>query len=139
VSVICDREKTMAFSSVMPNLYVADVERSAAFYRDLLGAAETFRTPADGPAKHVELRLGGVVIALSAATEVPLQGLPTPTPGHPFELVVWCDSADDAVEGLRAAGVPVLVGPSSHASGTCRGYVTDPDGNWVALVSRLAA
>jgi lactoylglutathione lyase len=139
VSVICDREKTMAFSSVMPNLYVADVERSAAFYRDLLGAAETFRTPADGPAKHVELRLGGVVIALSAATEVPLQGLPTPTPGHPFELVVWCDSADDAVEGLRAAGVPVLVEPSSHASGTCRGYVTDPDGNWVALVSRLAA
>ena len=129
----------MAFSSVMPNLYVADVERSAAFYRDLLGAAETFRTPADGPAKHMELRLGGVVIALSAATEVPLQGLPTPTPGHPFELVVWCDSADDAVEGLRAAGVPVLVEPSSHASGTCRGYVTDPDGNWVALVSRLAA
>jgi lactoylglutathione lyase len=139
VSVICDREKTMAFSSVMPNLYVADVERSAAFYRDLLGAAETFRTPADGPAKHMELRLGGVVIALSAATEVPLQRLPTPTPGHPFELVVWCDSADDAVEGLRAAGVPVLVEPSSHASGTCRGYVTDPDGNWVALVSRLAA
>jgi lactoylglutathione lyase len=139
VSVICDREKTMAFSSVMPNLYVADVERSAAFYRDLLGAAETFRTPADGPAKHVELRLGGVVIALSAATEVPLQGLPRPTPGHPFELVVWCDSADDAVEGLRAAGVPVLVEPSSHASGTCRGYVTDPDGNWVALVSKLAA
>jgi lactoylglutathione lyase len=139
VSVICDREKTMAFSSVMPNLYVADVERSAAFYRDLLGAAETFRTPTDGPAKHVELRLGGVVIALSAATEVPLQGLPTPTPGHPFELVVWCDSADDAVEGLRAAGVPVLVEPSSHASGTCRGYVTDPDGNWVALVSKLAA
>ena len=127
----------MAFSSVMPNLYVADVERSAAFYRDLLGAVETFRVPADGPAKHVELRLGAVVIALSAATEVPAQGLPRPTPGHPFELVVWCDSADDAVAGLRAAGVPVLVEPYRHVSGTCRGYVTDPDGNWLALVSKL--
>jgi catechol 2,3-dioxygenase-like lactoylglutathione lyase family enzyme len=46
--VICYREKTMAFSSVMPNLYVADVERSAAFYRDLLGGTETFRLPAEG-------------------------------------------------------------------------------------------
>ena len=127
----------MAFSSVMPNLYVADVERSAAFYRDLLGAVETFRLPADGPAKHAELRLGPVVIALSAATEVPAQGLPTPTPGHPFELVVWCDSAEGAVAELRAAGVPVLVEPYRHVSGTCRGYVTDPDGNWLALVSKL--
>ena len=127
----------MAFSSVMPNLYVAEVERSAAFYRDLLGAAETFRVPADGPAKHVELRLGAVVIALSAATEVPAQGLPRPTPGHPFELVVWCDSAEGAVAELRAAGVPVLVEPYRHVSGTCRGYVTDPDGNWIAVVSKL--
>jgi hypothetical protein len=27
--------------SVMPNLYTADVERSVAFYRDLLGGTET--------------------------------------------------------------------------------------------------
>ena len=39
----------MAFLSAMPNLYAADVERAAAFYRDLLGAAETFRVPATGP------------------------------------------------------------------------------------------
>jgi catechol 2,3-dioxygenase-like lactoylglutathione lyase family enzyme len=39
----------MAFLSAMPNLYAADVERAAAFYRDLLGGAETFRVPAAGP------------------------------------------------------------------------------------------
>ena len=126
----------MAFLSVMPNLYVSDVERSAAFYRDLLGGTETFRLPAEGPAKHVELRVGGVIIAISAATEVPEQGLPAPTPGHPLELVVWCDSADQAVADLRAAGVPILVEPSSHVSGARRGYVTDPDGNWIAVVSK---
>ena len=129
----------MAFLSVMPNLYVSDVERSAAFYRDLLGGTETFRLPADGPAKHVELRIGGVMIAISAATEVPGQGLPAPTPGHPLELVVWCDSADEAIAGLRAAGVPILVEPYSHGSGTSRGYVTDPDGNWIAVVSKTTA
>jgi lactoylglutathione lyase len=42
-----------------------------------------------------------------------------------------------AVEDLRAAGVPILVEPNSHVSGTCRSYVTDPDGNWIALVSKL--
>jgi lactoylglutathione lyase len=129
----------MAFLSVMPNLYVADVERSAAFYRDLLGGTETFRLPAEGPATHVELRLGAVIVAISAATEVPAQGLPTPTPGHPLELVVWSDSAQEAIEGLRGAGVPILVEPYSHVSGTRRGYVTDPDGNWIAVVSKTTA
>jgi mRNA-degrading endonuclease toxin of MazEF toxin-antitoxin module len=33
----------MAFLSAMPNLYAADVERAAAFYRGPLGGAETFR------------------------------------------------------------------------------------------------
>jgi len=127
----------MAFLSVMPNLYVSDVERAAAFYRDLLGGVETFRLPGEGPAEHVELRLGDVVIALSAAAVVPDLGLPTPTPGHPLELVVWCDSTDDAVAALRAAGVRVLVEPSSgHVSGHRRAYVADPDGNWLALVSK---
>jgi catechol 2,3-dioxygenase-like lactoylglutathione lyase family enzyme len=78
----------MAFLSAMPNLYVSDVERAAAFYRELLGGVESFRLPAGGPAEHVELRLGDVVTALSAAAVVPDQGLPTPTPGHPFELVL---------------------------------------------------
>jgi catechol 2,3-dioxygenase-like lactoylglutathione lyase family enzyme len=125
--------------SVMPNLYSADVERSAAFYRDLLGGTQTFRTPAAGVAEHVELRLGDVTIALSSRDAVARQGLPAPEAGHPMELVVWCDSADDAVAALRAAGTPVLVEPYSHAAGHRRAYVADPDGNWIALVSEEAA
>jgi catechol 2,3-dioxygenase-like lactoylglutathione lyase family enzyme len=121
----------MIVSSVMPNLYVADVERSAAFYRDRLGAVETFRV-----ADHVELRLGAVVIALSSRGVVESQGLPAPTGGHPLELVVWCDSTDEAVAELRTAGVPVIVGPRTHVSGHRRAYVSDPDGTWIALVSK---
>ncbi len=128
----------MMFMSVMPNLYTADLERSAAFYRDLLGGTQTFRTPAEGPAEHVELRLGDVTVALSNRDAVQREGLPAPTAGHPMELVVWCDSADDAVAALRAAGTPVLVEPySAHAHR--RAYVADPDGNWIALVSKDGA
>jgi lactoylglutathione lyase len=129
----------MEFLSVMPNLYVADVEASTAFYRDLLGGTETFRAPAAGPATHVELRIGDVIIAVSSRDEVAPQGLPEPSSGHPLELVVWCDSADEAITALRAAGVPVVLEPGGHVSGHRRGYVADPDGNWIALVSETSA
>jgi lactoylglutathione lyase len=129
----------MKFRSVLPNLYVADVEAAVTFYRDLLGGTETFRAPASGPATHVELRIGDVTVAVSSRDEVAPQGLPVPTAGHPFELVIWCDSADEAVAALRAAGVPVVLEPSEHVSGHRRGYVADPDGNWIALVSEPGA
>ncbi|MGH3405354.1 MAG: VOC family protein, partial [Streptosporangiaceae bacterium] len=107
----------MAFTSVMPNLYSADIDRAVAFYRDLLGGTQTFRTPADGPPVHVELRLGDFTIAVSSRDAVPEQGLPAPTPGHPLELVLGCESADDAVAALRAAGAPVRVEPYRHPAG----------------------
>jgi len=126
----------MAVMSVMPNLYAADVDRAAAFYRDLLGGTQTFRYPAEGRAEHVELRIGDVIVALSSRGAVQGDGLPAPTAGHPLELVLWCDSADETVAALRAAGTPVLVEPySGHVSGLRRAYVADPDGNWIAVVS----
>lgn len=130
---------TMTVISVIPHLYTADVERAVAFYRDQLGGTQTFRTPAEGPAEHVELRLGDVIIALSSRDAVPRQGLPAPTAGHPMELTMGCASADDMVAALRAAGTPVLVEPYSHPSGHRRAYVPDPDGNWIAVASRESA
>jgi lactoylglutathione lyase len=130
----------MSFNSVMPNLYTDDVDRSVAFYRDLLGGSQTFRYPADGSATHVELRIGAVTIAVSSKDALQEEGLGVPTAGHPLELVVWCDSTDEAVAILRAAGTPVLVEPySGHVSGRRRAYVADPDGNWVALTSKDGA
>jgi lactoylglutathione lyase len=123
--------------SVMPNLYSADVERAAVFYRDQLGGTQTFRTPAEGPPSHVELRLGDVTIAISSRDAVVAEGLPEPAAGHPMELVVWVDWTDDTVASLRAAGAPVLIEPySGHVSGLRRAYVADPDGNWLAVVSK---
>lgn len=127
------------FTSVMPHLYSADVERAATFYRDLLGGTETFRLPSEGPAEHVEVRIGDVTVALSAREAAERVGLPAPTAGHPLELVVWCDSADAAVAALRAGGTPVLLGPHDGEAGNRRAYVTDPDGNWVSLVSKRSA
>ena len=125
----------MPVQSVMPHLYTADVERAVAFYRDQLGGIQTFRVPATGSAEHVELRLGDVTIALSDRGAVARHGLPAPTPGHPMELTIECDSADDMVTALRTLGTPVLLEPS-NGYGHRRAYVTDPDGNWIAFISK---
>ena len=127
------------FTSVMVNLYVADVERAVDFYCGLLGGVEKFRypDPTEGVApEHVELRIGEVVIAVSSRGAVLGEGLPGAGDGHPLELVVWCDSVDTAVSTLREAGTPVLVEPYDHVAGHRRAYVADPDGNWVAVVGR---
>jgi lactoylglutathione lyase len=128
----------MTVQSVMPHLYTADVDRAVAFYRDQLGGVQTFSVPATGPAEHVELRLGDVIIALSHRDAVTRHGLPAPTPGHPMELTIECHSADDMITALRAAGTPVLVEPH-NGYGHRRAYVTDPDGNWIALISKQDA
>lgn len=126
----------MTVTSLMTNLYSTDVERAAAFYRDHLGGKQTFRYPAEGSAEHVEIGLGDVTIAITNIDAVREEGL-NPLPGHPMELVLWCESADEVLNALRAADTPVLVEPySGHASGLRRAYVADPDGNWIAVVSK---
>jgi lactoylglutathione lyase len=122
------------FTSSMPNLYSADVAAAASFYRDALGFSQTYQFPPAGPPRHIELRLGSSMLAITSHTATSELGLPAPSPGHTYELVVWCDNIDAATARLRAAGAPVLVEPYNHAAGHRRAYVADPDGNWLALV-----
>ena len=75
-------------------------------YRDLLGGTQTFQHTPEGFAEHAELRLGDAIIALSSYEGVENEGLPTPTSGHPLELVVECESTDELVDSLCADGSP---------------------------------
>lgn len=126
------------FTSVMTTLYSADIGRAVTFYRDLLGGVQTFQFPREGSPEHVELRIGDVTIAITRREAVEQLGMPSPTRGHPMELVLWCDAVDEAVAALRTAGTPVLLEPQDHVAGMRRAYVEDPDGNWLALVSKSA-
>jgi catechol-2,3-dioxygenase len=116
-------------------LYVRDVERSAAFYRDVLG----FRQVSDGGA------LGAPVAAFSSPRthhellliEVGHQAAPVPSGRrvglYHFGLKIG-ESDDDlraAVEALRAHDVSV-VGASDHTV-THSLYILDPDGNEIEL------
>lgn len=120
------------FTSLMPHLFTTDIDRASAFYRDQLGFAQTFRYPAEGQLEHVELRLGESVLALSTHDAAHSAGL-APTAGNPLELIVWCDDVDAALDRLRADGASVIAEPYNHIANR-RASVTDPDGNWVALI-----
>jgi catechol 2,3-dioxygenase len=119
-------------------LYVHDVERSAAFYRDVLGWRQILPTPGDVPMgaaafsapsgrTHHELLLievGQQAQSVPAGRRVGL---------YHFGLKVG-DSDDDLREALKvleANGVK-MVGASDHTV-THSLYILDPDGNEIEL------
>ncbi len=117
-------------------LYVHDVQRSAAFYRDVLGWRQIIPEPGETPAgiaafsggrTHHELLLIEVGPDAQAIPDGRRVGL------YHFGLKVG-DSDDDlraALALVEAAGVPVL-GASDHLV-THSLYIADPDGNEIEL------
>ncbi len=120
-------------------LYVKDVQRSAAFYRDVLGWEVAFPTGLGIPAAafssgrtHHELLL----------IEVGEGATPQPAGRHlglyHFGLKIG-DSDDElreAVARLEEAGVPIA-GSSDHTV-THSLYILDPDGNEIELYIDVA-
>jgi lactoylglutathione lyase len=124
-------------TATMPNLFTHDIDVAVAFYRDQLGFSESYRVPADGRPEHVVLRLGGSLLAISTPGAAVAAGL-NPKGGNPLEIIVWCDDVNGETARLRRAGATVAVEPYDHPAGHRRAYVTDPDGNWLALVDAPA-
>jgi catechol 2,3-dioxygenase-like lactoylglutathione lyase family enzyme len=126
------------FENPSVNLYVADVDRSVAFYTELLGFTETFRTPESGPPAHVEVAMGGFVLGLAAVEAARSTHGLAPGPGPSGEIVLWTSDVDAAHATLAAAGVPSLSEPHDFLGGRNRAaWVADPDGNPVEIVQRL--
>ncbi|MBV9101245.1 MAG: VOC family protein [Candidatus Dormibacteraeota bacterium] len=119
-------------------LYVRDIERSAAFYRDVLGWQQ-LRPQGDGP-------LGRIPVALFSSgrthhelllIEVGASAQPVPQGRrlgmYHFGLKVGDSDEElrDAVTRIQEAGVPI-VGMSDHTVSHSL-YVLDPDGNEIEL------
>jgi lactoylglutathione lyase len=127
------------YVSALVNLYTRDIEAVLHFYRDLLGFAETFRTPAEGVPEHVELQLNGFTIGLGTVEAARRVHGVDAAPGSPaMVLVVWADDVAFAVRELAAAGVPVLQPPHSTGNNNRNALLRDPDGNLVEIVAKTA-
>ena len=119
----------MKAHDVFPILYVQDVERSEAFYREAFGFKPTFRWPAEGPAEYVYLRLEPLGIGIGAADGENVHGNPVAPGSGAFELCLYVDDIDVACARLRSLGAKELRPPTKEPWGESRAYFADPDGN----------
>ena len=115
-------------------LFVADLERSVAFYRDVLGVP--FKLQGDG---YVEFATQGAKFGLydrNRLGELTGQGASRPVePGG--EVVFLVEDVDAEAERLRAAGATILMGPVDRAWGHRTLHVEDPDGFVVELAVEI--
>jgi lactoylglutathione lyase len=115
-------------------LFVGDLERSTAFYRDVIGLP--FKLEGDG---YVEFATQGTRFGLydrNRLRELTGQGAEAPErPGG--EVVFLVEDVDAEAERLRAAGVTVLKGPVDRPWGHRTVHVEDPDGFVVELAVEI--
>lgn len=114
-------------------IFARDIGESATFYGTTLGLRETYRFPRDGDPMHVEFDAGGHTVAISSDAGLASHGMPTSSPGHPFELGLKVDDVDAAIADLRIKGVTVLREPFDSEAGNRVAYIADPDGNWISM------
>ena len=119
-----------------PVLYVADVRRAVEFYT-LLGYEPTYQFPLEGDPHYVGLDRGESSLGLSDANWPEAQLGITVGTAPRFELFVYVDDVEAEVERFRAAGHPVLQEPASMPWGERQAYLSDPEGNPVALATPI--
>jgi len=114
-----------------PVVFARSVEATSAFYESL-GFERHFQLPPEGEPGYVGLQRDGHEIAV-VTEDWPMQQYSTSVgAGLRFEMFVYVENVDAAVERLRA-GSSVLCEPRDMPWGERVAYVADPDGNPVAL------
>jgi len=124
-------------SEPFPIIYVRDIEKSEAFYRDALGFEPVYRFPPEGRADFVYLQLAPAGIGLGAAGGENVHGRPIAPGAGSFELFLYVDDMDDACARLRELGAEELRPPADEPWGERRAYFADPDGNAVHIAMTL--
>ena len=113
-------------------LFVAELERSVRFYRDVLGVPLRFSAEA-----YAEFATEGAKFALFPRGALPeligRQAPAGPAPWPQGEVAFLVDDVDAEHERLRTAGVTVLAPPTDRPWGERTLHIADPDGNVVEL------
>jgi lactoylglutathione lyase len=125
-------------SSAFPVIYASDVERATTFY-ERLGFEKHYQFPPDGEPGYVGLRRNGTNLGIvheSSPEQMIGQNMGD---GPRFDLFVYVDDVDAAVESMRAAGAPVLREAEDMPWGERIAFVADPDGNPVTLAARASS
>jgi lactoylglutathione lyase len=115
-------------------VFVGDLERSVAFYRDVLGLP--FRLYGDG---YAEFATDGARFGLYDRNRLgELTGQDATAPGRPGgEVVFLVEDVDAEAARLAAAGARILRGPVDRPWGHRTLHLEDPDGFVVELAEEI--
>ena len=121
-----------------PIVYARSVEATSKFYESL-GFERHFQLPEEGEPGYVGLRRGDSEMAVVSRDWPEQQYGLTVGEGPRFEMFVYVNDADATISRLHDGGAGVLR-PAEHMPwGERVGFVTDPDGNPVAIATATGA
>jgi lactoylglutathione lyase len=108
-------------------VFVSDMQRSVAFYRDVLGLPLKFTSPG-----WTEFNTGVTTIALhkTGGDGLPRQSLPPAGNAHIGFMV---DDIQSAYEALTAQGASFSLPPQKQNSGAVLAVLQDPDGFGITI------
>jgi uncharacterized glyoxalase superfamily protein PhnB len=124
-----------AVVELVPLLYVDEIERSLAFYRDKLGFALVGSWQPEGKLAWCRLQRGGAAVMLQQACD---EDGPAAGRGRGVAFYFVCDSADALHAEFAARGL-ALAPPQVAFYGMNQLFVTDPDGYALCFQNETAA
>jgi lactoylglutathione lyase len=117
------------FRDAFPILQASDVDRLARFYAEAFGFEMGYRFPPEGPIDYAFLKLAPLGIGIARQAE----GLPSTRQPAGFELWIYADDADAAVDRVIAAGATLLEPASEQPWGERVALVADREGNRIRI------
>ena len=126
------------FKKLTPNLLVADVERSLAFYMDTLGFARGMTVPDASPFVFASVTSGDVEVffndAATAVKEYPaLAGKPLGATGTMYIEVEGVDALHDRLKSSVTITMPLV----TQFYGAREFAIQDPDGYVITFAQRV--
>lgn len=109
-------------------IYVSDMQRSTAFYRDVLGLPLKFSTPG-----WTEFDLGSIKLALHRSSQGTLPKQPGRPPAGVSHLAFVVDNIQALYEDLKARGMHFSQAPEKQVTGNTIAVMHDPDGFGITL------
>lgn len=112
-------------------VYVSDMQRSVAFYRDILGLPLKFTTPG-----WSEFETGSIALALhrGAGERLPIhEGRP---PVGVAQLAFVVENIQATYEDLKARGASFSLPPQKQVTGNTLAILNDPDGFGITIQER---
>ena len=134
----------MKFSDVTPNLVVADVARSLAFYRDVLGFSQVTTVPDAAPFAFAWMQRDSVNVFLNSVESVrsenpELAGRPLGGTNTLF-VVLEAGSLADGVDAIFAkvqGRVRIVMEPKNQFYGMREFGLEDPDGYVIFFAQQI--